>query len=73
MNMAKKAKGGTSLVDQQLKLCPPMPGVRLQSLVVELTSHMPRSKKKNQNIKQKRYCDKFNKNFKNHPHQNKSF
>ena len=26
---------------------------------------------KNQNIKQKQYCDKFNKNFKNGPHQKK--
>ena len=27
---------------------------------------------KNQNIKQKQYCNKFNKNFKNGPHQKKS-
>ena len=26
---------------------------------------------KNQNIKQKQYCDKFNKDFKNGPHQKK--
>ena len=28
---------------------------------------------KNQNIKQKQYCNKFNKNFKNGPHQKKIF
>ena len=28
---------------------------------------------KSQNIKQKRYCNKFNKNFKNGPQQQKSF
>ena len=27
---------------------------------------------KNQNIKQKQYCNKFNKNFKNGPHKKKS-
>ena len=27
---------------------------------------------KNQNIKQKQYCNKFNKDFKNCPHQNKN-
>ena len=27
---------------------------------------------KNQNVKQKQYCNKFNKDFKNHPHQNKN-
>ena len=29
------------------------------------------SRPKNQNIKQKRYCNKFNKDFKNGPHQKK--
>ena len=28
---------------------------------------------KNQNIKQKQYCNKFNKDFKNGPHQKKIF
>ena len=28
---------------------------------------------KNQNIKQKQYCNKFNKDFKNSPHQKKFF
>ena len=31
------------------------------------------SRSKNQNIKQKQYCNKFNKDFKNGPHQKKSF
>ena len=30
------------------------------------------SRPKNQNIKQKQYCNKFNKNFKNGPHQKKN-
>ena len=30
------------------------------------------SRPKNQNIKQKQYCNKFNKDFKNGPHQKKS-
>ena len=33
-------------------------------------SHMPRGLK-NQNIKRKQYCNKFNKDFKNGPHQKK--
>ena len=36
----------------------------VQPLVRELRSHMPHG----QNIKQKQYCNKFNKNFKNDPH-----
>ena len=39
----------------------------------ELNSHMPCSKKKTQSIKQKHYCNKFNKYFKSHPHKKKSF
>ena len=35
-------------------------GVWVQSLVGELRSHMPWGQK-NQNIKQKQYCNKFNK------------
>ena len=31
----------------------------------------PKKKKKNQNIKQKQYCNRFNKDFKNGPHQKK--
>ena len=61
---------GTSLAVQWLRLCLPMQGVWVRSLVGELRSHMPLSQK-NQNIKQKQYCNKFNKNFKNGPHQKK--
>ena len=46
----------------------PLQGVWVRSLVRELRSHMPRGQKK-QNIKQKQYCNKFNKEFKNGPHQ----
>ena len=44
-----------------------MQGVRVRFLVGELRSHMPRGQK-NQNIKQKQYYNKFNKDFKNGPH-----
>ena len=41
----------------------------VQSLVKELRSHMPRGQKnKTEAIKQKQYCNKFNKAFKNGPH-----
>ena len=36
----------------------------VQSLIGELRSHMPRGQK-NQNVTQKQYYNKFNKNFKN--------
>ena len=54
---------GTSLVVQWLRLCLPMQGVWVRSPVRELRSHMARDQK-NQNIKQKQYCNKFNKTFK---------
>ena len=54
---------GTSLGVQLLRLCLPMQGVWVQSLVRELRSHMPPGQKK-QNIKQKQNCNKFNKDFK---------
>ena len=56
----------TSLVIQCLRLCLPMQGVRLQSLVWELRSHMPHGKKKNnpEQKRQKWYCNKFNKDLK---------
>ena len=54
---------GTSLEVQWLKFCLTMRGVQVGSLVRKLKSHMPRGQK-NQNIKQKWYCNKFNKNFK---------
>ena len=44
-----------------------MQGVQVWSLVGELRSHMPSSQKKP--IKQKQYCNKFNKDFKKCPHQ----
>ena len=42
-------------------------GVQVQSPVRGLRSHKP----KNQNMKRKQYCNKFNKDFKNGPHENK--
>ena len=45
-------------------------GVQVRFLIGELRSHMA-SWPKNQNIKQKQYCKKFNKDFKNGPHQKK--
>ena len=57
----------TSLVAQWLRLCLPMQGVWVRSLVGELRSHMPHSppqKKNPKSIKQKQYCNEFNKDFK---------
>ena len=42
-----------------------------QPVVQELGSHVPGSQK-NQNVKQKRYCNQFSKDFKNSPQQKKS-
>ena len=42
---------GTSLVVQWLRLCPPVQGVRVWSLVSELRSHMRRCQNKNKNKK----------------------
>ena len=53
---------GTSLVVQSLRLT--VQGVQVWSLVRELTSHMPHVQKNWSNIKQKQYCNKFNKEFK---------
>ena len=50
----------TSLVVQWLRLRLPMQGVWVRSLIRELRSHMPHG----QNIKQKEYHDKFNKDLK---------
>ena len=44
-----------------------MQGVQVQSLVGELRPHMPQGQK-NQNAKQKQYCDKFNEDSKNGLH-----
>ena len=51
------------------KISPPGRGVCVRFLVRELRSHMPQNKTK-QNVKQKQYCNKFNKDFKNGPYQN---
>ena len=64
----EKTWRGTSLAVQWLGLCLPMQGVRVRSLVGELRSHMA-SQPKNQNRKKKQYCNRFNKGFKNGPHQ----
>ena len=47
----------------------PGQGVQVRSLVRELGSGMP-WQPGNRNIKQKKYCNKFKKDFKNGPHQN---
>ena len=60
---------GTSLAVKWLRLRLLMQGVRV--LVAELGSHMPYSQK-NQNIKQKQNCNKFNKDFKNGTQEKKS-
>ena len=70
MNHLIKDTPGTSLAVQWLRLCLPVQGVWVQSLVGELRSHMPHSQKY-QSIEQKQYCNKFNKDFKNGPHQKK--
>jgi len=62
-SVKRQSHVGTSLVVQWLRLCLPMQGVWVGSLVEELGSHMPSAKKK-QNIKQKQYCNKFNKDTK---------
>ena len=53
---------GTSLVVQWLRLGLPIKGVQIQFLVWELISHMSQGQQ-NQNIKEKQYCNKLNKNF----------
>ena len=63
----KKKFRGTSLVVQWVRLHLPMQGVRAPSLVEELRTHMPHGQK-NQNIEQKQYCNKFNKDFKSGPY-----
>ena len=47
---------GASLVDQWWGLCLPVKEVRVQSLTLELRSHMPHSQRKTQNIKQMQLC-----------------
>ena len=60
---AWKKKKRTSLTVQWLKVHLPMQEVRVQSPVRELRSHMPHGQKL-QNIKQKQYSNKFNKDSK---------
>ena len=67
----KKPFTGTSLVAQWLRLRFLMQGVPVRSLVRELRSHMPCSPR-NQNTKQKPYCNKFSKDLKEGSHQKKS-
>ena len=54
-----------------LRLVFPMQRVQVQSLVGKLRSHTSCSSKI-QSIKQKQYCNKFDKDFKNAPHQKKN-
>ena len=56
---------GTSLVAQWLRLNLPMQAIQVQSLAKIPHALWPVS----QNIKEKQYCNKFNKDFKNYPHQ----
>ena len=67
---------GNPLVVQWLRLGPPVPGVWVQPLVRELRSHMPHgqtaSPPQKKTITQKKYCNKFSKDFKNGPHQEKN-
>ena len=53
---------GTYLVVQWLRLCFPMLGIWVPNLVQDLRSHIPQGQ---ENIKQKQYYNKFNKNLKN--------
>ena len=57
----------TSLAVQWLRLHLPMQRVQVRSLVGEQIPHA--SWPKNQNIKRKQHCNKFNKDFKSGPHQ----
>ena len=67
---AKMGRAGTPLEDQWLRVCLPIEGVPVPSLVGELRSHMsPGQKKKKKNAEQKQSCNKFSKYFKIGPHQ----
>ena len=69
--MIKISVPGTSLVVQWLRLCLPMQWGR--GSIPGLGARIPHASwPKKQNIKQKQYCNKFNKDFKNGPHQKKS-
>ena len=62
---------GTSLAIQWLRLRLPMQG-GVGSIPGQGAKIPHASGPKNQNIKQKQYCNKFNKDFKNGLHQKKS-
>ena len=57
-----KTRTELKLAVQWLRLYLPMQGVRVRSLDGELRCHVPHSQK-SQDIKQKEYCKKFNKDF----------
>ena len=60
-----------SLAVQWLRLHLPTQGVQVWSLVGELRTHMPWNQK-TKHKQQKQYCNKFNKDFLNGPHQKKN-
>ena len=62
---------GTSLLAQWWEFCLSMQGVWVRSLVRELRPHITQSQKKRTYTKNGKYCNKFNKGFKNGPHQKK--
>ena len=63
---------GTSLEVQLFRLHRPMQGTQGRSLVKELRSHTHMLwGQKIENTKQKQYCNKLNKDFKNGPHRKK--
>ena len=61
---------GTSLAVQWLRLCLPMWG-EAGLIPGQGTKTRHALGAKHQNIRQKQYCNKFNKDFKNHPHPKK--
>ena len=66
-----KSNGSDFPVLQWLRPHLPRQRVQVQSLVKELRLHMPVAKKQ-KTIKQKQYCNKFYKDFKNGPYQKKN-
>ena len=64
----QKLVHGTSLEVQWLGLCLPIQGGQVWSLVRELGCLCP----KGQEVGQKWYCNKFNRDFRNGPHQKKT-
>ena len=55
-----------------VKSFPSNAGDEVQLLVGELKLYTPWDEKNGKNIKQKQYCNKFNKVFKNGPHKKKN-